>query len=138
MPLDLAFCTDADMDRAFAILSDAFGHEHPYIDYAFPAHDTPSGHQIGGDRLRAIKNNDPNTRHLEVTDSDTGTITAVAKWNIYIGIIPEEANIEGDFWASSEEKKLAQENFAGYLAPRRQEIRNSGGNLVCKPITLPR
>ncbi|MCJ1456072.1 hypothetical protein MMC28_006429 [Mycoblastus sanguinarius] len=131
MPLKLAPCTDGDMDRAFAIISDAFGQEHPYINYVFPKHDTSAGRKIGAERLRAIKNADPNTTYLKITDSDTGTITAVAKWNIYDGIIPEEVTVEGDFWDTESEKKLAQEIFAGYLLPRRQAIRNAGGRIVC-------
>ena len=131
MTFELAACTDADMDRAFAIISDAFGHEHPYIDYVFPKHDTSKGRQFGSERLRAIKNSDPNTCYLKVTYSVMKNIAAVAKWNIYDGVIPEEAALEGDFWASEEEKRLAQDYFAGYLMPRRREIKRAGGHLLC-------
>jgi len=89
MPLELAACTDGDMDRAFVIVSDAFGQEYPYINYVFPKHETLAGRRTGGNRLRALKNGDPNTTYLKITDTETGVMTAVAKWNIYDGIIPD-------------------------------------------------
>ncbi len=132
MPLELAACTDGDMDRAFVIVSDAFGQEYPYIKYVFPKHETLAGRRTGGNRLRALKNGDPNTTYLKITDTETGVMTAVAKWNIYDGIIPDEASLEGEFWDTETEKKLAQEIFAGYLMPRRKAIKNAVGKIVCR------
>lgn len=39
--------------------------------------------------------------------------------------------MEGDYWDSEQDKKLAQEMWAGYLIPRRREIKNISGNLIC-------
>ncbi|KAL9105501.1 MAG: hypothetical protein Q9227_009331 [Pyrenula ochraceoflavens] len=133
MAFRLAVCTDQDMDRAFTIISDSFGHEHPYIDYVFPHHDTAEGRRVGAERIRAMKNNDPNTTYLKVTDLSTGMIIAVAKWNVYDGVIPDEVQLEGDYWENKDRKELAQEIFAGYLAPRRKAIRESGGKIIPNP-----
>ena len=132
MAFQLAICSDEDMNRAFAIISDSFGHEHPYFDYVFPDHDTPEGRKIGAERSLATKNGDPNTTYVKVTDIKTNIMIAVAKWNIYDGVIPEEVPLSGDYWRSEEEERLAQEIFAGFLKPRRKAIQEAGGHLVCK------
>ncbi|PQE19635.1 gnat family protein [Rutstroemia sp. NJR-2017a WRK4] len=131
MPLQLLPCTDADMARTFAILSDAFGHEHPYIEAAFPAHETPAGRAAGGERMLAIKNSDPTATFLKVVDTKTGEMIAQAKWNIFKDNIPPELDLDGDFWGDDlEEKEYAQHLCREYLIPRRKAIRESGGNLV--------
>ncbi|KAL8766222.1 MAG: hypothetical protein Q9209_006936 [Squamulea sp. 1 TL-2023] len=132
MVLKVETCSDADMDRGFAIISSAFGHEHPYIEYVFPNHATNPGRKVGGERLLAMKNSDPNAIFLKVTETDTGEMIALAKWNVYDGVIPEAVELNGDFWANSEDKEYAQHLFRGYLAPRRKAIEESGGHLVCK------
>lgn len=38
--------SDADMPRAFAIISKAFGHDHEYIEAVFPAHATDYGRAV--------------------------------------------------------------------------------------------
>ena len=132
MVFQLETCSDEDLDRAFAIISDSFGHEHPYFDYCFPHHVVAAGRKVGAERLRAMKKSSPTVTFLKVTDAETGTIVAVAKWNVYDGVLPEEAPLDGDFWESEDEKKLAQEIFAGYVTPRRKAIRESGGRIVCE------
>ncbi|KAL9102560.1 MAG: hypothetical protein Q9163_002310 [Psora crenata] len=132
MPLKLEVCTDNDMPRAFAILSSAFGHEHPYIEACFPEHDQPEGRKVGGERMLAIKHADPNTTLLKVTDTESGEMMAFAKWNIYDSVVPEEVELEGDFWPGQDEKEYAQHLFRQYLVPRRKAIRESGGRLLWK------
>ncbi|KAL8952507.1 MAG: hypothetical protein Q9222_001575 [Ikaeria aurantiellina] len=122
------------MQRTFEILSLAFGHEHPYIDAVFPSHNTASGRKIGGERLLAIKNSDPNTTFLKVTDTNTGEMIAQAKWNIYDGEVPKKAELGGDFWAGQDEKEYAQYLFREYLGPRRSAIEACGGHLVSLDI----
>lgn len=132
MSLKLETCTDADMHRSFAIISSAFGHEHPYIDACYPDHDQELGRMRGGERLLAIKQSDPNTTFIKVVDTQTGKMIALGKWNVYDGTVPEEAELDGDFWQSQEEKEYAQYLFREYLVPRRKAIKESGGNLVCE------
>lgn len=133
MSFKLETCTDADMDRAFAVVSSAFGHEHPYIDAVFPDHDTEHGRKRGGERMLAIKNSDPNTTFIKVVDTLSGRMIALAKWNVYKdGTVPEEGELEGEFWEEREEKEYARYLFREFLVPRRRAIRESGGRLVCK------
>lgn len=134
MPLKLETCTDTDMDRTFAIISSAFGHEHPYIDACFPNHDKEIGRKVGGERMLAMKRTDPNTTFIKVVDTQVGKIIAMAKWNIYDGTLPEEVDVDGDYWQGQDDKEYAQYLFREYLVPRRRAIRESGGNLVCKSI----
>lgn len=136
MTLTVEVCTDADMARTFAIFSMAFGHEHPYIEAAFPAHETPAGREIGTARMLSIKNGDPTATYLKVVDTESGEMIAQAKWNIYKNTIPPEADLDGDFWENAEEKEYAQLLAREYLIPRRQAIKESGGNLVCKELHI--
>lgn len=131
MSLKLEICRDDDMPRIFEILSLAFGHEQPYIDAVFPHHATAPGRKVGADRLLAIKHSDPTTTFVKVTDTDTGEIMAQAKWNIYNGEVPEEVELDGDFWAGQDEKEYAQYLSREFLGPRTAAIKASGGHLVC-------
>lgn len=132
MALKIEECNDTDMDRTFEVISSAFGHEHPYIESVFPLHATPQGRKIGGQRMLAYKKADPNTTFLKVVDISTDEVVAVAKWNIYDGSIPDEYELDGNFWESKNEKEYAQHMFREYLVPRRKAIKDSGGRLVCK------
>ena len=117
MPLKLESCTDDDMDRVFAIISAAFGHEHPYIDACFPDHDKEKGRKIGGERMLAMKRADPNTTFIKVIDTQ-GKIIAIAKWNVYDGTVPEEIDVDGDYWQRQDDKEYAQHLFREYLVPK--------------------
>ena len=134
MSLKLDVCADADMNDAFAIISAAFGHDHPFIDALYPDHEQPFGRKRGGERLLAIKQSDPNTTFVKVVDRDTNRMIAVAKWNIYDGVVPEESVPDGHFWSSLEDKEYAQHLFHAFNVPRRKAIRESGGQLVCKSL----
>jgi hypothetical protein len=132
MALELSYCTDADMKRAFEILSLCFGHEHPFIEAVYPLHDTPTGRAHGAERLLAMKKADPNTMFLKVTDTCTGIIIGMSKWNIYKGVIPDEVTkLEGNYWSSQEAKEVAEWYANDYLLLRNKAIRDSGGHLVC-------
>lgn len=132
MVLKLEVCSDADMYRTFEIMSQAFGHEHPYIEAAYPAHHTPEGRELGSARMLNVKKTDSTTTFLKVTDTDTGNMIAQAKWNVYENHIPAEADLEGDFWEENEEKEYAQLLCREYLIPRRKAIRDLAGNLLCR------
>lgn len=136
MSLKVEICTDADMDRAFAIVSSSFGHQHPYIDACYPDHDTELGRKRGGERMLAM-NSDPYTTFIKVVDIATGNMIALGKWNVYNGTVPEEADLDGDFWQGQDDKEYAQYLFREYLVPRRKAIKDSGGRLVCKSKCPP-
>ncbi|MCJ1347117.1 hypothetical protein MMC31_005338 [Peltigera leucophlebia] len=111
MAFKIEECNDTDMDRIFEIFSSAFGHEHPYIESVFPLHATPQGRRLGGQRMLAFKKADPNTTFLKVVETSTGDVVALAKWNISDGSIPDEFELDGDFWESENEKEYAQHMF---------------------------
>ncbi|CAG8981139.1 hypothetical protein HYALB_00005854 [Hymenoscyphus albidus] len=127
-------CDDSDMPHTFEIISQAFAHEHQYIDAAFPAHSEPASRANGASRMLSTKHQDPCAKFLKVIDQDTGTMIAQAKWNIYQNTIPPEFDLDGEFWDDEEEKEYAQLLCREYLLPRREAIRDSGGNLM--PLEL--
>ncbi|KAI9659784.1 MAG: hypothetical protein M1821_001135 [Bathelium mastoideum] len=130
MVFQLGICSNSDCDRAFAVISAAFAHDHPYFDYTFPSHDTLAGRKAGAERTRTFKNSDPNTTYVKATDSGTGSIVGIAKWNVYDGVFPDEVGLDGDYWENEDEKELANEMWAGYLVPRRTAIREEGRKVV--------
>ncbi|CAG8953415.1 hypothetical protein HYFRA_00010164 [Hymenoscyphus fraxineus] len=130
MPLQILPCTDADMPRIFEIISLAFGRRHIYIDTVYPLHWTPSGRAAGASRMLTTKQQDPCARFLKAVDEDTGTIVAQAKWIVYRDTIPPEGELEGEFWESEEEKEFARLLCREYLIPRRDAVREFGGNVV--------
>ncbi|KAL8855018.1 MAG: hypothetical protein Q9221_000215 [Calogaya cf. arnoldii] len=100
----------------------------------YPAHSTPSGRKTGAERFQDMYRTDPNTTFLKVTDMDTGEMIAQAKWNIYNGTMPEEVELDGDYWVDAEEKDYARYLFRQYQGPRRIAIKKSGGHLVSLDI----
>ncbi|KAL8757132.1 MAG: hypothetical protein Q9199_002445 [Rusavskia elegans] len=120
MVLKLEECNETDMARAFAIVSSAFGQEHPYFDALYPAHSTPSGRKVGSERFLEMYRTDPNSTFLKITDTDTGEMIALAKWNTYDGVMPEEVELDCDYWVNEEEKEYTRHLFRGYLGPRRK------------------
>ena len=62
-----------------------------------PAHSSPSGQKAGCDRLLTIKHSDPYTACPKITDTDPNERVAQAKRNIYNNVVPNEADLDGDF-----------------------------------------
>ena len=134
MAISIADCEDADMPRIFAIISDSFGSDQPYVDTLFPYHKTPVGRAKGAERLLQAKHCDPHARFLKATDMATGEIIGQAKWLIYpdpTAKKPEELPLSGDYWDSEDEKEYANQLFTGFVAPRRKAIRDATRPLVC-------
>jgi len=124
-------CTEADIPRVFEIVSQAFANDHEYVDAVFPLHDTPAGRAAGSERMLQMFHGDPNGNFLKVVDTDTGTIVAAAKWNIYKdGDVPPQPQIDGDYWENEEEKEFAQALFNAFFAPRQKVIEETNGRLV--------
>ncbi|MCJ1386832.1 hypothetical protein MMC17_009960 [Xylographa soralifera] len=133
MSLSLEFCEDSDIPRVFAIISDAFGEDHPHISVLFPNHKTITGRAQGAERLLQMKKNDPHARCLKVTDTATSEIIGQATWLIY-NDHAEELELSGDYWQNEEDRQYAAELYRGYLAPRRNIIRLAKGPVVCLDI----
>ncbi|KAF2001409.1 hypothetical protein P154DRAFT_464335 [Amniculicola lignicola CBS 123094] len=130
MPFTILECTDSDMPRAFELLSIAFGHEHPYVESVFPAHETPEGRRTGGERLLGWRKGDPLAINMKAVDDATGKMIGHAKWIIPRGVVPPEFALGGEYWESGEEKEYAAWIFGQYLMPRRKVFKESGGNVV--------
>ncbi|MCJ1233238.1 hypothetical protein MMC14_001193 [Varicellaria rhodocarpa] len=115
MALTLSFCEDADMHRFFEILTTAFGMGHEYIN--------------------TIKTADPTGKFLKVTDSETGEIIGVAKWNVYDGDVPPEDGLgTTEFWESEDMAAYADALYRAYLVERRAAVRESSGHLLALDI----
>lgn len=134
MGLTVDFCDDADMFRAFSIVSDAFGDEEPYIDALFPNHRTPEGRTKGSERLLQMKHGDPHARFLKVTDTDTGEMIGMAKWLIYEDKPDSWDELDGDYWEDEEQKAYAAHLYTEFVKPRRAAVEAAQGRLVCMSI----
>lgn len=132
MSLRLELCYDADMPRAFAIVSESFGHEHEYIETLFPAHNTDAGRAAGAERFLTMKHIDPHATFLKITDPNINEVIGIAKWNIYNGTVPDPVQLSGGFWANDDAKEYANSLLAGFLLPRLEAIKASKGYLVCR------
>lgn len=137
MTLTIEPCTDADVDRIFHIISEAFKHSQPYIDAVFPKHDTPTGHAQGKDRLLEMKRTDPTARFIKAVDSHTGRIVGQANWQI-LDKDPSDDRLEGSYWENSYEKEYAQELFTQFIMPRAEAFRTAEGRLLgdCSIYTI--
>jgi hypothetical protein len=131
MPFTIQECTDEDMPRAFELLSEAFGHEHPYVESVFPAHGTLEGRRIGGERMLQWRKGDPLAINVKAVDDATGKMIGHAKWIIPKGVAPPEFELSGDYWETEDQKEYAAWMFSQYLVPRRKAFKEYGGNVVC-------
>lgn len=123
-------CTDADMPRAFELLSLAFGNEHPYIEAVFPAHQSSEGRRIGGERLLGFRQADPFATNMKAVDPKTDKMIGHARWIICDGALAPEFELSGDYWETEDEKEFAAWMYSQYLVPRRETIKKSGGHIV--------
>ena len=131
MAITVEYCTDADIDSIFHIISEAFKHSQPYIDAVFPNHDTPAGHKQGRDRMLEMKRMDPTARFIKAVDSHTGQIVGQAVW-LVLDQDPGKERLEGNFWENEQEKEYAQELFAQYIVPRTEAFKSTDGRLLGK------
>ena len=76
-----------------------------------------------------------------MTDSETGEIIGVAKWNVYDGDVPPEDGLgTTEFWESEDMAAYADALYRAYLVERRAAVRESSGHLLGKlthPIQAP-
>ncbi len=124
MVFALELCEPSDMQNAFRLVSETFGHVQSYIDAVFPAHWTPIGRKQGGERLLHDLTSDPTVRFLKATDTETGNLAGLSKWYIYEKD-PIEDELEGDYWESDDSKAYAMHLYKEYYSNRRRVIRSS-------------
>ncbi|PVH98122.1 hypothetical protein DM02DRAFT_657602 [Periconia macrospinosa] len=130
MSFTIQECTDEDMPRAFELLSEAFGHEHPFVEYVFPAHDRPQGRRDGAERFLQWRKGDPLATNIKAVHNETGEMVGHAKWIIPKGVVPPEFELGGDYWETEDQKEYAAWIYSQYLVPRRQAFKDYGGNVV--------
>lgn len=124
------------MTRAFELLSEAFGHEHPYVEYVFPAHATPHGRRTGAERLLEWRKGDPLAINIKAVDDVSGKMVGHAKWIIPKGVVPPEFELGGDYWETEDQKEYAAWIYSQYLVPRRKAFKEYGGNVICMLAVL--
>ncbi|EJT71438.1 hypothetical protein GGTG_10696 [Gaeumannomyces tritici R3-111a-1] len=140
MPFEFGLCEPEDLERCFEVVSLAFGHDHPYIDALFPAHDTPQGRADGarwlGSALRDPSGTGRAARFCKAVDTDTGLIVGFAKWDIYDGFAPDvgPGSLKGDQWRDKEAKEWADYIWWEFTRRRWAALKESGGHLVSLDI----
>jgi hypothetical protein len=128
----LTRASPSDFTRLFTILSTSFGHIHPFIEALYPLHETESGRVTGGSRLLATAQTDPYTTFVKAVTED-GSIAGFAKWNVYDGVVPKAAKLEGEFWGGDvEAKEIAVHLSDSYFVLRRKALEAVGGRLCCE------
>jgi len=133
MPFEIALCTEADLPRAFEIISLAFGHIHAYVEALWPEHETPSGRDAGAERLLYAKQTQPWARLCKVTDTDTGEVVGFTKWDVYDGVIPEvPTSMPPQYYKDTDAKEYAEYIWKEFTKRRWDAVRKSGGRIVCE------
>ena len=118
MPISIGLCSDSDIDRVFTIVSDAFGRTEPYINFVFPNHDSPRGHEQARSRLRDLRNSDPTARLLKAVDNSSGDIIGQANWLICEKTLGN-ARLRNDlYWDDDEDRIFAQELYDQFKVHR--------------------
>ena len=139
MSFTISPCREGDdWTRLFAIVADAFGDIHPYLDYVFPDHALPAGKEAGGKRLLEAFKTDPHAVFYKATVTGSDEIVGVAKWLVFDGVVPERKGLTGKWWPSAEAKELANYVAGLHTAERWKAITTSGGHVVCTHLTLLR
>ncbi|CAJ2509043.1 Uu.00g140690.m01.CDS01 [Anthostomella pinea] len=130
-------CSEADIPRFTEIVSDAFAHDHEYVDAVFYKHDTTEGRKNSAEILLNMYCHDPNGHFLKVVDTDSGKMVGAAKWNIYkAGEVPAQIELAGDFWPNEEEAEFAKAIFHAFFAPRQKVLKENDGRLVALEMLM--
>jgi hypothetical protein len=129
--LEVQLCNEDDIPRFVEIISEAFAHDHEYVEAVFYKHETPEGRRNAADLMLMIYRHDPNGYFLKVIDKDTGKMVGAAKWNIYnAGSIPPVPQLSGPYWPNAEEEEFAKAIFTSFFTPRQKIIEENNGCLV--------
>lgn len=133
MALKVELCTEADMLRAFEIISLAFGHEHAYVEAVWPEHDTDAGRAAGAERLLSAQQTQPWTHLCKAVDTDTGEFVGFAKWDVYDGVVPDvPTGMPPQYYKNDDAKEYADYIWKEFTRRRWDAVRASGGKIVCK------
>lgn len=124
-------CSEQDLTRFFEIISDAFAHDHEYIESVFQQHDTPEGRKMGAEQMLNIYRHDPNGHFIKCVDKETGKMIGAAKWNVYKpGEVAPQPQLSGPYWPNEEEEEFAKAMFHAFFSPRQRILEENNGRLV--------
>jgi hypothetical protein len=124
-------CDEEDIPRFVEIVSEAFSHDHEYVEAVFYNHGTPEGRNNAADMMLTMYRHDPNGHFVKVVDTDTSEMVGAAKWNIYkAGEVPPAPELGGPYWPNEEEEEFAKAIFTGFFAPRQKVLQENNGRLV--------
>jgi len=127
---------DDDIPASFQVLSKSFGHDAPFVDIYFPAHDTPAGQAQGSKRLQAWKHGAPNSTFLKAV-TKTGPcqdrLIGIAIWTHMDEAPPAELEKVEDVeevWPDEKDREFMTRLWREYVVPRSEAIEGSKGRGV--------
>jgi hypothetical protein len=133
----IALLTDKDITTSFQVLSTSFGHDAPFVDIYFPAHDTPAGREQGSKRMQAWKDSSPSSTFLKaVINTGQGNqerIIGLAIWTHMKEAPPAELDQAEDvveIWPDVEDREFMTQLWRDYVVPRTRTIEESQGKGV--------
>ncbi|KPI37035.1 uncharacterized protein AB675_3717 [Cyphellophora attinorum] len=121
-------CTDDDLPSAMAAISNGFGHDAPFFDCYFPAHDTSAGQESGLKRLQFWKENSPNSTFLKAT-TEAGKLIGFGVWTFMTEPVSDkldevEADV-GETWPDKDDADHMRELWQQYVPYRNGAIGDS-------------
>ncbi|MCJ1460802.1 hypothetical protein MMC28_011184 [Mycoblastus sanguinarius] len=122
-------CNDEDVDRVFHIISETPQHTQPYIEAMFLKHDIPKWYKEGNNCLLEMQRKDPGAKLLKAINHERYTTVEQANWLIFGGM-PMAETLEGNFWDSFEDKKVAQQLVGQFMEPRSNAAKAANGRLL--------
>ncbi|KAF1935603.1 hypothetical protein EJ02DRAFT_484223 [Clathrospora elynae] len=136
MSLKLGIPTDDEFPTFVPMTFEAMGGRSEFVNVVWPRGFTKDGQELNTSRFLFLKNIDPSSRWIKVTDTQTNEIIGVAQWNVYDGQKPPEMIVDGPpgTWENDTEKEYAQELFKSYMQKRWAYIRENELPLVCLNI----
>jgi hypothetical protein len=133
--LSVALLSDEDIPASFQLMSKSFGHDAPFIDIYFPAHDTPAGQEKGSKRLAAWKQSSPDSTFLKAVhpdQNDQQRIIGFAVWTYMQEPPPAELHKVEDVnevWPDEQDREFMTRIWKAYVTPRSKAIEESRGGV---------
>ncbi|KAI1335304.1 hypothetical protein F5Y15DRAFT_398179 [Xylariaceae sp. FL0016] len=133
----VALLSDDEIPASFEVLSKAFGHDAPFVDIYFPAHDTPTGQAQGAKRLVAWKQSGGASTFIKAVVGDgrggPERIVGLAIWTHMKEPPPAELekaeNVE-EVWPDKNDRGFMTRLWKEYVIPRTEAVVNSEGKGV--------
>jgi hypothetical protein len=131
--ISISECLDEDLPAAMATISNGFGHDAPFFDYYFPAHDTPAGQESGLKRLQYWKQHSPKSTFLKATAED-GKLIGFGVWTFMTVPVSDKLDeVEEDVagtWPDKDDADHMRELWQLYVPCRNGAIKDSKGRGV--------